>query len=267
MKESLSTLLKQFCDKELEDANVIPWASPVPVFGNIKSSKIGTLGLNPSNREFVDTKGEELSGFERRFHTLNSLGLKSWKNAKKSHLEKIMLTYEQYFKGNPYSQWFQELDVIINSLGSSYYGNNRIDACHLDLIPFATSCKWTELSESQRKYLLDVSENAFARILKGSSVTLLVLNGKSVIRHLEEHSDVQFETKEMPEWILKRKDSDGVKGFSYQGYVTKIGDIQLERDILVIGFNHNLQSSFGVTKKVKSSIREWVGTTAKEHIA
>jgi hypothetical protein len=54
---------------------VIPWSSPVPYFGSPSSAIIGTVGLNPSNREFVDSSGNELDGPARRFHTLNSLGL------------------------------------------------------------------------------------------------------------------------------------------------------------------------------------------------
>lgn len=32
----------------------IPWASPVVSFGNPAISRVATLGLNPSNLEFVD---------------------------------------------------------------------------------------------------------------------------------------------------------------------------------------------------------------------
>lgn len=265
MKDHLPALLKKISTHDLEaNASVIPWASPVPVFGSVETSSVGTLGLNPSNREFVDINGNELLGLDRRFHTLNSLGLKNWNRTEDCHIKQISNACEQYFNTNPYNNWFQELDVIINDLGSSYYGNNAIDACHLDLIPYATYKKWTDLAESEKQLLLDVSDEVFAHILRDSPITLLVVNGMSVIRHLESVAAVEFEVREMPEWTLNRKNSGGVKGFAFKGAIHRIGDIDLCREISVIGFNHNIQSSFGVTKLVKDSIRKWVGETGRE---
>jgi hypothetical protein len=53
--------------------SVIEWGCPVPCFGNISRARVATVGLNPSNREFVDETGHELAGEFRRFHTLASL--------------------------------------------------------------------------------------------------------------------------------------------------------------------------------------------------
>ena len=240
-------------------AEVIPWACPVPVFGNIDDSRVATLGLNPSNREFVDITGRELSGSDRRFHTLTSLNIETWDQAKASDIRKISKACQEYFSNNPYDAWFRELDSLINSLHASYYGNSAIDACHLDLIPYATYRKWTDLRESQRKLLLNASDEGFGRILKESKISLLILNGISVVRYFESVSDTKFKCKEMREWGLPRKNAECVPGISYMGYVTRIGKTNLERRIFVIGFNHNIQSSFGVTKHVKSEIRKWIG--------
>ena len=38
----------------------------------------------------------------------------------------------------------------------------------------------------------------------------------------------------------------------------------LSRELLVLGFNHNLQSSYGVTSQVIDAIRHWVGNAAIE---
>ena len=55
--------------------DMIPWSCPVPAFGDLLNSFVATLGLNPSNREFVDEEGNELEGAARRLHTLRSLSL------------------------------------------------------------------------------------------------------------------------------------------------------------------------------------------------
>jgi hypothetical protein len=70
----------------LVDTNVIKWGAPVPSFGDLSSSFVATVGLNPSNREFVDDSGQELCDSERRFHTLHSLGLSSWSDVDARHL-------------------------------------------------------------------------------------------------------------------------------------------------------------------------------------
>ena len=74
--EILTSLTQQLDNVAVERLDVIQWAAPVISFGNMSQSKIATLGLNPSNREFVDLAGNELCGHERRFHTLKSLNLR-----------------------------------------------------------------------------------------------------------------------------------------------------------------------------------------------
>src|SRR5207302_775531 len=118
-------------------AQVIPWSSPVPVFGNLETAKVATLGINPSNREFVDVSGNELDGNSRRFHTLRSLDIPTWTKAKDRHLQLINDSCSDYFQRNPYDAWFRKLDSIITGTNTSYY-HSLSHACHLDLVPYAT---------------------------------------------------------------------------------------------------------------------------------
>lgn len=60
------------------------------------------------------------------------------------------------------------------------------------------------------------------------------------------------------EWILPRKVGGGVLGFAYEGSIRSLGNTDFDRTITVLGYNHNIQSSFGVTKEVQVSIRNWV---------
>ena len=73
----LTTLLDRMDSAALAGTSVIKWSAPVPSFGDLSSSLVATVGLNPSNREFVDDSGQELCDTDRRFHTLGSLGLES----------------------------------------------------------------------------------------------------------------------------------------------------------------------------------------------
>jgi len=257
MSQELVKLLKEMISIRLRELDVISWSSPIPAFGNLATAKIATVGLNPSNREFVDETGRELEGSKRRFHTLKSLGLKKWDDVQGDHLELIIDYCFNYFNRNPYDGWFKRLDHIISGSSLSYYFPSA-SACHLDLIPYATSTKWTELSQVQRKNLLDISSNYLGMLINHSQIEVLVLNGQTVVDNIERISGGSLKKLHRKEWSLPRKKTEPVQGFSFEGHVNKMGAVKLNKRLKVLGYNHNIQSSFGVTKDVQVSIRNWV---------
>ena len=259
MYAALTTLINRLDTLDQPEANtVIQWGCPVISFGDLPRSSVATLGLNPSTREFVDEAGQELDGGSRRFPTLQSLGLKSWSQADARHLKTIVDSCRSYFLGNPYDRWFKRLDDVVSATHASFYSSTQ-SACHLDLIPYATGEKWTNLSLGQKTALLHVAGDTVALLLRDSSVELLILNGRSVVSHFQQITGARLEATEMPDWCLPRKTGANVPGIAYKGVVDTISGISLGRDILVLGYNHNLQSSFGVTTKVIKGIRDWVG--------
>jgi hypothetical protein len=250
----------------IEKLSVIPWACPVPYFGNLDTAKLATVGLNPSNREFVNTNGDELSGNERRFPTLASLGLKSWSHASEEQLNAIDNACSKYFFGNPYDGWFRALDKLIVGSDHSFYGMFA-EACHLDLCPFATTTKWGELTGASRQSLLEAGGDFLGNLIASSDIRTLILNGQTVIRTFETICQVKLEALRMDDWTLPRTRGDGVNGFSYFGRLSTIGNLSLNREILVLGYSHNIQSSFGVTSKVRESIGSWISSITKRELA
>lgn len=263
MDTTVSTLLAKLEEPRVSDANVIRWSSPVPSFGDVARCRVATLGLNPSNREFVDDDGNELNGEARRFHTLRSFGIARWSEARRTHVRQIVESCRAYFTRNPYDSWFKQLDHIISGTRASYYDSST-SACHLDLIPFATACKWTGLTREQRSILLEVSTDALAELLRDSPVRVLVLNGRSVVDQFEDMAAVKLECHLMPHWSLRRGGEKKVAGYAYKGTVRTFAGLDMGRDILVLGFNHNIQSSFGVSNEVREAIRTWVGNADEE---
>lgn len=256
MYDVSSNLVERLSNPDLLSADIIPWGSPIPSFGDLEEATVATLGLNPSNLEFVDKNGIELVESQRRFETLNSLGISSWGKVDESHLKLIVESCRCYFNRNPYDRWFKSLDYIVSGTRASYYcGINK--ACHLDLIPYATKCKWTDLTTQQKTILYKVAGDTLALLLRDSSVATLILNGNSVVKGFQSISTTNLKKIEMHDWLLPRKNG-GVKGYAYTGYVDELSCIKLNSRIRVLGFNHNIQSSFGVTGKVKSSIRDWI---------
>ncbi|MFK5949480.1 MAG: hypothetical protein QM500_12010 [Methylococcales bacterium] len=264
MNEILSTLIKKIVSPELSSSNIIKWGAPIPSFGDSSTSTVATLGLNPSNREFVDDNGDELHGEKRRFHTLRSLGITSWDNIKNQHINLIHKSCNEYFFNNPYDNWFKSLDSLISGLGVSYYSKNLPAACHLDLVPYATNKKWGHLTTFQQKQLLKYSDNSLATILHNSPIRILILNGASVIKGLNSTSTIKLTKTEMPSWALPRKSGNDIKGYAYKGKLINLLDTQFNKEILVLGFNHNIQSSFGVTNVVKNNIKDWLQKQSTE---
>jgi hypothetical protein len=265
MNMTLHDLIRRLNERLCRSTKVIPWSCPVPSFGDVSASVIATLGLNPSNREFMDQSGKELDASSRRLHTLSSLGLSKWSDVDATHVTLIAAACREYFSRNPYNAWFRVLDDVMSGAGVSYYGGSY-RACHLDLIPYATKCKWTDLTIRERASLLAVGGNTLAVLLRDSSIRVLILNGRTVAAHLQKVANVDFEMTEMRNWTLPRKSGSGVVGVAFRGTLTQLCGVDLQRSIVVLGYNHNLQSSFGVTTSVKKAIAKWVSAEASEVI-
>lgn len=215
------------------------------------------MGINPSNREFVDRHGRELGADDRRLPTLASLDIPHWLEANGGHIRKVIDECERYFERNPYRLWFDVLERMLAVGGYSFYGGER--ACHLDLVAFATQVKWGTLEKDAQGELIIRGRRAMAEIIRDSFIRVLVLNGRSVVKVFEDFSDTRLEATSIPEWTLPRARGKGVTGIAYSGSITSIAGVELDREVKVFGYNHNLQSSFGVTSAVMRSIGQKVG--------
>jgi hypothetical protein len=60
--------------RPLARVRVLPGSTPVVAFGDVRKATVATLGLNPSKYAFLDHRGDEREGGERRLETLKSLG-------------------------------------------------------------------------------------------------------------------------------------------------------------------------------------------------
>ena len=211
----------------------------------------------------MDVSGEELAGKFRRFHTLASLGLESWLDADARHLREIVVSCQQYFAHNPYDAWFKPLEQVTAGADASFYGPSA-NTCHLDIIPFATARKWTELTSRQRSSLLSVAEDTLGLLLRDSPVQVIVLNGQSVVEQFQLMAGVQLQREAIPDWTLRRRTGPGVTGYGFRGTVRALCGIPLQQELLILGYNHNIQSSFGVSRRVLAAIGQWLSLASRE---
>ncbi len=262
---SLIQELLQIHERDAEHLGIIPWSSPIPGFGNFQSAPLATMGINPSNREFTCSENIELEGASRRFPTLRSMGLERWTAAGPREQKAIISACLHYFSGTPYDLWFGKLDGIIKGTGYSFY-QTETPACHLDLVPWATRKKWSYLNSTSRRRLVNQGAPFLAEIINSSSIRVIVLNGRTVIEGLLEIAEHEGQSRKMKTWELPRNSTPGVSGYAFEGFLHSIGGVKLRKKIYYLGYNHNLQSSFGVTKSVQSSIGSWITRKAAAHL-
>lgn len=237
---------------------IVSWASPVPYFGEISNARIATIGINPSNLEFVDSQGQVLMGTERRLETLHSLQLETWCEADGYTVRALAKSCAKYFHLNPYRRWFDVLERVLAVSGHSYYRGDL--AAHLDLVPYATATKWSLLSSNVKKSLIIRGRDTLAETITSSQLELLILNGRSVVNAFIASTGSALAPMERDHLRLPRRGGNWVPGLRWDGTISHIAGHDLGREIRVMGFNHNLQSSFGVTTSVMRSIGEEVGS-------
>ena len=247
LDDTLETMIERLDSGYVADTSVIPWASPVPSFGDPKS-RLATLGLNPSPREFVDTFGNPIRrNSRRRLHTLESLGLATWAQAGERHVRLIWDACRFYFSNNPYDRWFKHLDGVISGAGFSYYAPLH-NACHFDLVPFATENTWDRLTAQQRVQLIDASADTLGSLLRYSSVQVLILNGSDVFNEFQHITDHSLAESPLPNSSAR----------AYTGSINTLFGITLGREIRVLGFSTYIQDA---NERDKTAIKQWLTQT------
>ena len=255
LQRLIAQLIPLIASSRSAELGIMQQCCPAPFFGKLTSATVATIALNPSRLEFQTQDGRILQGAARRLHTLESLGIQEWEEFGEAHASLVVDALLNYFDRAPYRKWFDPLDRMLRGSGSSYY-SGFFPACHLDLVPFATSAKWGQMSRSDQCELLKLSSQCFLDVLRLSNVRAIVLNGISVVRGFEEKTAVKLAATEMLEWSLRRQGAERIKGVAFRGQLELPGTEH--RSILVLGFNHNVQSSYGVTDSVRTCITKWI---------
>lgn len=222
---------------------IVASSTPVLFFGNINNSKVATLGINPSKNEFLKN-GEELSGIERRFQTLNSLGSTSHENLTDEQIQKIVNSCLVYFKANPYRKWFDILEnFILQKLSVSYYSGS---ACHLDIVQWATDPIWRNLDQKTKNLLIKNDIEFLSIQLQVEKIDTLLINGKGATEIFIEYFN--------PTLIKQDKLLVGNKSCNVYSYELKLKN----KIVKIYAWSNNLQSTVGLTNQMRDEIGNWV---------
>ena len=118
-------------------------AVPILFFGDLDAYRasplrVVTVGLNPSLHEFPACEPF------CRFPLAED-------NREPSHYLDAM---SAYFRTNPYSQWFNAFEPLLNGMRASYYEGGASLALHTDICsPVATNPKWNDLDKASQTAL------------------------------------------------------------------------------------------------------------------
>ena len=161
----LEQLIKLFCD-DFYNKQSLPFIAknsiPIVWFGNLEQyskskAKVLTISINPSCIEFPRWG-------KQRFKDLTVI-----RNAilRKEYPVDIMVrNYNDYFKFNPYMQWFNFYERRLNEMDCSYFDTKSTNtAIHIDMhSAIATDPTWSRLSDFEREKIKN--HNLFKSLLQ-----------------------------------------------------------------------------------------------------
>lgn len=226
------------------DIPVVTGSIPVAAFGNPQTSRIATVGINPSSAEFLDASGALMTGEAQRFETVPSIGGGPLQGAEADAVATAVESCYRYFERRPYLEWFKPLDKVLQALGASYWAGS---ACHLDLVQWATKPKWSGLSKTTRGDALGSDTQFLLDQLNEHQFDLLLLNGRTVV---DTFSSAVSQLTPLPSPVSVGRVSCNI----YRGM----------RDATkVIGWSANFQSSWGLTTTFRKALIERVATEAR----
>jgi len=224
-KEILKRIRSNYPGKDL----VVNQSTPVLSFGDFQKAEVFTLGINPSNLEFLDDNGDLLKNQLRRLQTLSSLKSSDCSSLSKDQSAKVFEGCIDYFNRRPYN-WFNKFGPILESIGYSFYSTPF--AAHVDLVQWATKKKWKKISKGEQKMLIQEGRSFLEYQLQSKNLKTILLNGRTVINAFHDWSDVKlkYSSLNIP------KGGELVTGF-------------YDNRVRIIGWSVNIQSSWGVTSE------------------
>lgn len=253
LRITMATTIPSYVERRIRrpiptDSCVVPGSTPVVSFGDASTATVATLGLNPSRVEFLDRNGHELMGPLRRLATNCSLGTTDLANVPLDVITRVLEDCNSYFQRNPYRQWFDQLELILNRCGASYYNRS---ACHLDLVQWATDPTWGKLeSVGLQKRLLADDAPFLIEQLRNENIRLLLVNGMSVLRQVRRIIACDLEEVE------------SIVGLAHRDTRLFLGTIF--NRICLVAWSTNLQSSFGVTTELRDKLAGQVAKLASQ---
>lgn len=160
-------------------ASTVPGSLPVLFFGDLFTAEVATVGLNPSDHEYLTQDGVLLNGQRQRFATINSLGAMNRASLSDGQCaEAIQWMRNYYDPGRPvYGSWFNGLARVIEGFGASFQARS---CAHLDLVQESTTPVWSRLPAVEQEELLNQDLPFLEWEIRTFPLRAVICNGKKV---------------------------------------------------------------------------------------
>lgn len=235
--------------RKFEDKDVVVKPSiPILFFGNIDTYfaspiKIITVGLNPSRVEFPNE--DRFLRFEWARNINERTSREEFRNGYGASLK-------AYFRSNPYKQWFNSFEPLLNGLECSYYAEHKNMAVHTDLFsPLATDPTWSKLPKSTMSELESDGLGLWHRLVEYLEPDVVVVSVAK--KHLKK---IRFACEE--DWTVLLVISR-TNPYTVVSSKIRIGNAKIARMI----FGPAAQTPFG---KVSSEDKRRIGRAALERL-
>lgn len=170
LKRVIKNYCKNFndamCDKDLKKV-IIKDSNPIIWFGNLQEyklshTKVVTVALNPSCREFLTEKNVKLPN--PRFKEVNL------QNYSETEMLELIDTLNNYFDGknaNPYMQYFNQYEELLHAVNASYFRKQYENtAIHIDAYSaIATFPRWGDLDVHLKNMLKSSGKELYKELI------------------------------------------------------------------------------------------------------
>ena len=200
LKQQILNYIKQPIPQN-DKMPIVERSIPIPFFGDIENARVATISINPSFREFQDKNKNLLKLSEKRFVDREDLAIQDTDTLNDLQANLVYDSLLNYFNEDhkPYKSWFNWLDKYAgNMLKASYYNGSMV---HLDIYPWATKEKWSDLDEIYRERALQ-NYNLLKGILKEQSFDYVYINGKEVKEQLEKYFETKIIENKQGQWTI-----------------------------------------------------------------
>jgi hypothetical protein len=189
----------------------VPGSLPVLFFGDLLGAEVATVGLNPSDKEYLAADGSMLAGQAQRFATLESLGASERACISDAQCAEAVEWMRDYYEPSKpvYSAWFNGLTRVVEGFGASFRGRS---AAHLDLVQESTRPVWSNLPPDDRAELLRTDLPFLVWEIRSFPLRAVICGGKTVSVNVRRQLGVAVAeegTLARTKWWVGTTDVDG----------------------------------------------------------
>ena len=230
------------------NAPIVQGSTPVVAFGDCTTARVATLGINPSYEEFQDSDGQTLKGEEKRLIDHESLGGDFRSGLTESQAERVVAGCAAYFSKRPFG-WFDEIERVVLTPNEINYRSG--EACHLDVIQWATNPIWSKIPNQKECASLLENDSEFLKFqITSQNYDFIFLNGNTVVKQIKSLN------------LLKLRHS----GFTPFGHGLRRSQLWLGElgNTKFIGWNLNIQRH-ETTPSNKEALSEWISSQLQQN--